>query len=195
MGIDACKETSMDLKHMKHLLALADERNFVDLKRVEWMAPPALHRTIEPPEGSDVGKKLEVELLVPVMVNGRAAPPATAVKGLIELKTGGRFGGGLMVKKRELEKPLLPVPDAGLRVYTLATPGLATKAAGTVAVTRFPRAAPVLSTATVVARGLPFHCTTVFSTKPPPWMESVKSPLPALICEGERKETKAPVLF
>src|SRR5260370_33373210 len=111
------------------------------------------------------------------------------------VSTGIGFGGGLMMKAMGLERPFWPAPDAGFKVIMVATPGLVTKAAGTVAVTMFPRAAPVLSTGTVVARGLPFHCTTGFRTKPLPFTVIVKSALPALIWEGERKETEAPVLL
>src|SRR5229473_920402 len=110
-------------------------------------------------------------------------------------RPGSGLGGGLMIKATGLERPLFPAPEAGFSVMIVATPGLTTSVAGTVAVTMFPRAAPVLSTGTVVARVLPFHCTTVFRTKPEPRRVSVKSPLPALTCEGDRKDNTAPVLF
>src|SRR5260370_17260890 len=97
------------------------------------------------------------------------------------VRIGRALGGGLMMKAEGLESPLFPAPEAGLRVMMVATPGFATNAAGTVAVTVFPRAAPVLSVGTVVARGLPFHCTTVLRTKPEPWSVILKSPLPAPI--------------
>src|SRR5260370_23804521 len=115
--------------------------------------------------------------LVPVKVMGRSAGAgATAAFGLMLVSVGCGFGGGLMMKAMGLERPLFPAPVAGFRVKTVATPGFPTKAAGTVAVTTFPSAAPVLSTGTIVARGLPLHCTTVFRTKPEPWRVSVKSP-------------------
>ena len=85
------------------------------------------------------------------------------------------------------------MPVAGFRVITVALPGLATSVAATVAVTEV--TFPALLVATVVGMVLPFHWTTVFATKPPPFTVSVKSRLPALICEGERKSNVAPVLF
>src|SRR5216683_4688145 len=153
--------------------------------------PPTAQFTCEACVGSELERKL---VPVNVMLSGAVAP-ITAAFGLLLASVGARLGSGLMQKATGLERPLFPAPEAGFRVMTVATPGFPTKAAGTVAVTTFPRAAPVLSTGTIVARGLPLHCTTVFRTKPEPWMASVKSPLPALIWAGERKEMKAPVLF
>ena len=123
---------------------------------------------------------------------------AGEVFGLMLVRLGSGFGGGLMMKAMGLERPFWPAPEAGLRVMIVATPGFATSVAGTVAVTVFPRAAPALSVGTVVARDLPFHCTTVFRTKPLPLTVKVKSAqlaLQALIWAGERKDTRAPVLF
>jgi hypothetical protein len=137
-----------------------------------------------------VGKKL-----LPVMVRGKEAPPATAVRGLIELNTGTGFAGGLMTKEMVLERPLFPAPVAGLSVLTVAIPVVATNAAGIVAVTMFPSTVPALLVGTVVVRVFPFHCTTVFATKVPPFTVSVKSPLPALMTEGESDMMVAPVLF
>ena len=131
----------------------------------------------------------------PLSINVNDGLPAGALAGLIPVSPGKGFGGGLMVKASGLERPFCPAPDAGFTVMMVATPGLATSAAGTVAVTMFPMATPVLSTGTVVAKGLPFHCTTVFRTKPCPFTVRVKSTLPALIWAGERKARPAPVLF
>ena len=120
-----------------------------------------LHFTCEPPEGSEAGRKPE-----PLRVKVKSGLPTTLVLGAMFVSTGIGFGGGLMMKAMGLERPFWPAPDAGFKVIMVATPGLVTKAAGTVAVTMLPKAAPLLSTGTVVARGLPFHCTTVFRTKP-----------------------------
>ncbi len=80
---------------------------------------------------------------------------------------------------------------------TVATPGLATNAAETVAVTE--STFPALSRVTVVGMVVPFHCTTVFATKPLPVTVSVKPvqalPTQALIWAGERVVIEAPVLF
>src|SRR5207237_598105 len=78
-----------------------------------------------------------------------------------------------------LDRPLFPAPEAGLRVLTVATPGLATSAAGTAAVSF--KMFPPLSSVAVVLSGFPFHCTTVWVTKPRPFTVSTKSALPALI--------------
>ena len=110
--------------------------------------------------------------------------------------------GLLMMKVMVLESPFCPAPEAGFIVSTVAVPGLVSIAAGTTAVTTFPRAAPVLSTGTVVTSRLPFHWTTVFSTKPAPFSVKIISAqvVPcaethAGICEGDRKDSAAPVLF
>src|SRR5260370_42509510 len=99
------------------------------------------------------------------------------------VRTGSGFGGGLMMKAIGLERPLFPAPVAGLRVLAVATPDLATKAAETVAVTD--STFPAALVATFVGMGFPFHCTTVFGTKPRPFTGSVKFPGPALIRAGE----------
>ena len=157
-----------------------------------WV-PPILQFTWEACAGSAFARKFVPVNVMLSVCDGEVL--AGEVFGLMLVRLGSGFGGGLMMKAMGLERPLFPAPEAGLRVMMVATPGFATNAAGTVAVTVFPRAAPVLSVGTVVARGLPFHCTTVFRTKPAPWMVSVKSPLPALICEGDRNDNAAPVLF
>jgi len=146
-----------------------------------------LHFTWEPPEGSVAGRKFE-----PLRINVRLALPASAFEGLMLVRLGRGFGGGLILKGTGLERPLFPWPEAGFRVMTVATPGLATSAMGTIAVsfTIF----PALLSVGVVVRGLPFHCTTVLVTKPLPVTVSVKSAWPALIREGEREVIRAPVL-
>src|SRR5712664_4246827 len=113
------------------------------------------------------------------------------------VRTGKGFAGGLMMRAMGLERPLFPAPVAGFRVMTVATPGLATSAAETVAVTE--STFPAVSVVTVVGMVVPFQCTTVFATKPLPITVNVKpvqvEPLQALIWEGEREVIEAPVLF
>ena len=158
-----------------------------------FCAPAKLQFTWEPPEGSVEGRKPE-----PLSIKVSEAVPAGALAGLMPVRPGKGFGGGLITKAKGFESPLFPAPVAGFKVMMVATPDLAMSAAGTVAVTTFPSAAPVMSTGTVVVRVLPFHWTTVFRTKPLPFTVKVKSPqlaLQALIWAGERKESAAPVLF
>ena len=77
----------------------------------------------------------------------------------------------------------------------VATPDFATKAAGTTAVAMLPSMFPALSVGRVVTRVCPFHWTTVFATKVPPFTVSVKSGPPALMTDGEIDMIVAPVLF
>src|SRR5258707_1356640 len=118
--------------------------------------------TWDPPEGSVGGRKFE-----PLIINVNGAPPAGALAGGRGAGARKGFGGGLMTKARGLERPLFPAPEAGLRVMTVATPGLAINAAGTVAVSF--KMFPALSSVGAVLRGFPFHSTTVFVTNPPPF--------------------------
>ncbi len=111
---------------------------------------------------------------MPLTTSGRSTPGAAQVGETAETEGMGLEGLSMM-KARGLDKPFRPAPESGFTVSRVAVPGFASIAAGTTAVTRFPRAAPVLSTATVVARGLPFHCTTVLSTKPLPFNIKVRS--------------------
>src|SRR2546423_11090310 len=85
-----------------------------------------LQFTWDPPEGSVVGRKFE-----PLSINVNCAPPAGALAGAMLVSPGQGLGGGLMMKARGLERPLFPAPETGLRVMTVATPGLAISAAGT----------------------------------------------------------------
>ena len=142
----------------------------------------------DPPEGSVGGRKFE-----PLTINVNCALFAGALAGLMAVRPGKGFGGGLMMKAMGLDRPLFPAPEAGLRVLTVATPGFATSAAGTAAVSF--KMFPPLSSVAVVLSGFPFHCTTVWVTKPRPFTVSTKSALPALIWAGERKASEAPVLF
>ncbi len=155
-----------------------------------WV-PPILQFTWEACVGSEFARKL-----VPVNVTLSVCDAevlAGEVFGLMLVSVGIGFGGGLMMKAMGLERPLFPVPEAGFKVLTVATPALATSAAETVAVTdsTFPEEFVV----TVVGMVVPFHCTTVFATKPLPLTVRTKSPLLALIWEGEREKIEAPVLF
>ena len=149
---------------------------------------PEFQWTWDPPEGSDVGRKL-----LPVIVRVTGALPAAALVGDIEETTGSGLPAGLMMNAMELESPFCPAPDAGLRVLTKAVPTLATRAAGTVAVTL--STLPAESVDTAVAMVFPFHCTTVLATNPWPVTVSVKSVLPALMVDGESTLIAAPVGF
>src|SRR5580692_2768875 len=90
---------------------------------------PEFQCTCEPPDGSEVGRKF-----VPLTVSVKEALPAAALVGDIEVIVGRALPGGLTMNARELESPLFPAPDAGLKVLTNAVPGLATSAAVTVPV-------------------------------------------------------------
>src|SRR6202140_4170086 len=67
---------------------------------------------------------------------------AGEVFGLMLVRPGSGFGGGLMMKAMGLERPFWPAPEAGLRVMIVATPGFATSGAGTGAGTGVPRGGP-----------------------------------------------------
>jgi hypothetical protein len=123
------------------------------------------------------------------------ADPATAVFGVMLVRTGSGFGGGLITNAMGLERPLRPEPVAGLNVMMVETPEFATKAAGTFAVMILPSIFPALSVGSVESRVFPFHCTTVPFTKGPPFTVSTKSGPPALMTEGETEKITAPVLF
>ena len=91
---------------------------------------PRFQRTCEPPDGSDVGRKL-----LPLTVRVNDGLPAAAVFGEIEVMAGTGLPGGLMINVRVFDRPLFPVPEKGFSVLTEAVPGLAISAAATVAVT------------------------------------------------------------
>src|ERR1700722_15912069 len=71
---------------------------------------PRLKRTCEPPVGSDMRMKL-----VPVMVMVNEAAPAAAEVGDIEEIVGIGLAAGFTRKVTTLERPLVPVPEWGLR--------------------------------------------------------------------------------
>jgi len=106
--------------------------------------PKELHMTCDPPEGSDVGRKL-----LPATVNVNAALPASVQVGEIEETDGNGFPGGLMMNATGFESPFVPAPECGLSVFTKAVPALATSDAGTVAV--IPVTLPLVSVVTTVA--------------------------------------------
>ena len=60
-------------------------------------------------------------------------PHAAMLVGAIDVNVGMGLGGGLMMKVTGFDSPLLPAPENGFCVITVAVPGLATNAAGTVA--------------------------------------------------------------
>src|SRR5258708_2264779 len=153
--------------------------------------PPILQFTWEACVGSEFERKfVPVSVMLSVC---DAEVLAGEVFGLMLVSVGIGFGGGLMMKAMGLERPLFPVPEAGFKVLTVATPGLATSAAETVAVTD--STLPEEFVVTVVGMVVPFHCTTVFATKPPPLTVRTKSPLLALIWEGEGEKLEQPDWF
>ncbi len=143
---------------------------------------PRLKRTCEAWVGSVDARKLE-----PFTVRVKEAAPAAAEVGVIEVTVGTGLAAGLMRKLTTFERPLVPVPECGLRVWTKAVPGLAMRSAETVAVS-------VLALTTVVGMVLPFHWTTDLATYPLPVLSEVPDTVsvnpapPALACEGAMKE-------
>src|ERR1700674_1677701 len=105
-------------------------------------------------------------------------PHAAMLVGAIAVNVGMGLGGGLMMKVTGFDSPLLPAPENGFCVITVAVPGLATNAAGTVAVT-LSTTVLVWSRGTVVLRFCPFQVTYVCATNLLPLTVSVKSGLPA----------------
>lgn len=149
--------------------------------------PFAFQFTVEPPVGSEVGIKL-----LPVRVNMRAPLPGAAEVGEMESSSGRGFGGGLITNAMGLERPLFPLPECGLKVLTLARPGLLTSDAGTAAVKD--RMLELASNTGVVTRLLPFHWTTVLVMNPEPNRVMVKFAEPAPTFEGDKEMSLAPVL-
>ena len=76
-----------------------------------------------------VGKKL-----LPLRVSVNDGLCAATCDGVMELSVGIGLGGGFTINAREFERPLVPAPECGLSVFTKEVPGVATSAAGTVAV-------------------------------------------------------------
>ena len=120
-------------------------------------------------------------------------PHAAMLAGAIDVNVGMGLAGGLMIKVTGFDSPLLPAPENGFCVITVAVPGLATNAAGTTAVT-LSTIVLVESRLTVVLSFCPFQVTYVCGTNLLPLIVSVKSGLPALTFEGDKNDINAPVL-
>jgi hypothetical protein len=114
--------------------------------------------------------------------------------GAIDVSVGMGLGGGLIMNVTGFDSPLFPAPENGFCVITVAVPGLATNDAGTTAVT-LSTIVLVESRATVLTSFFPFQVTYVCATNPLPFIVNVKSGLPALMFEGDKNATDAPVLF
>jgi hypothetical protein len=121
-------------------------------------------------------------------------PHAAIVAGATDVSVGRGLGGGFIIKVTGFDSPLLPAPENGFWVITVAVPGLATNAAGTAAVTLV-TTVPVASRITLVSSFFPFQVTYVCATNGLPLIVNVKSGLPALMFEGDKKNTRAPVLL
>ena len=112
---------------------------------------------------------------LPFTVNVNAWLPAVMVFGLRELIV----GAATIVKSRVLD---VTPPDDTL---TCAVPTLATKFAGTVAVSSF-------ALWKFVDSAEPFHCTVAPDTNPVPFAVSVNDALPAVIVSGLRPLSAGP---
>src|SRR6266849_9540060 len=97
-----------------------------------WV-PPILQFAWEACAGSAFARKFVPVNVMLSVCDGEVL--AGEVFGLMLVRLGSGFGGGLMMKAMGLERPLFPAPEAGLRGMIVATPALATSAAETVAVT------------------------------------------------------------
>ena len=86
------------------------------------------------------------------------------LEGVRELNVGTGLGGKLMMKVVGFERPLLPAPEKGFWVMTVAAPGLATNAADITALTE--TMLPAVSRLSVVVSFFPFHSMKVLATKP-----------------------------
>src|SRR2546425_12883163 len=93
-------------------------------------------------------------------------PQAGRLLGLMLVMFGVGFAGGLMMKAMGLDRPLLPVPVAGVRGITVALPGLATRAAATVAGYQGPVSTP--AGLAPGGNGFPIPLAKSFFTKAPP---------------------------
>jgi hypothetical protein len=129
--------------------------------------------------------------LEPERVKANEALPGAAEVGEMEDSTGKGFGCGLMMNTMVFERPLSVVPECGFNVLTRAVPTAVMSDLSTVAVNV--RTLLLASVVTVVGIVLPFHCTTVFATKPAPKRFIMKVSPPALAFEGDRELSLAPV--
>ena len=112
---------------------------------------------------------------VPVRVNVKAAPPAAAEAGAIEVSVGPETV--LIVKDRV---PDVPPPGAGLVTVTVAVPAVAMSAAVIAAVS-------CVALANVVVLAAPLNFTSDVDTKPVPLTVRVKAAPPAVALVGERE--------
>ena len=112
---------------------------------------------------------------VPVRVNVKAAPPAAAEAGAIEVSVGPETA--LIVNDRV---PDVPPPGAGFVTVTLAVPAVA-MSAGVIAAVN----CVALTNAVVLAA--PLNFTTDVDTKPVPFTVRVKAAPPAVALVGERE--------
>ena len=112
---------------------------------------------------------------VPVRVNVKAAPPAEAEAGAIEVSVGPETA--LIVNDR---LPEVPPPGAGLVTVTVAVPAVAISAAVIAAVN-------FVALTNVVVLEAPLNFTTDVDTKPVPLTVRVKAAPPAVALVGERE--------
>ena len=67
--------------------------------------------------GSVFVRKLEpLKVMFRICVEEVLAGDTFGVRGTVVESAGGGFDGGLILKKREFERPLLPAPEAGFTV-------------------------------------------------------------------------------
>jgi len=112
---------------------------------------------------------------VPVRVNVKAAPPAVAEVGAVEVSVGPETA--LIVKDR---LPDVPPPGAGLVTVTVAVPAVAISAAVIAAVN-------FVALTKVVVLAAPLNFTTDVGTKPVPLTVRVKAAPPAVALAGDRE--------
>src|SRR5258706_7309417 len=95
-----------------------------------WVRP-ILQFSWEACVGSAFARKLVPISVMPSVCDAEVL--AGEVFGLMLVRVGIGFGGGLIMKTMGLERPLFVALVAGFRVMMVATPGLAISAAGTIA--------------------------------------------------------------
>jgi hypothetical protein len=111
---------------------------------------------------------------VPVRVNVKAAPPAVAEVGAIDVSAGAE---PLIANMRV---PDVPPPGAGFVTVTVAVPAVAISAAVITAVS-------FVALTKVVVLAAPLNFTTDVDTKPVPLTVRVKAAPPAVALAGERE--------
>ena len=110
---------------------------------------------------------------VPVIVNVKAAPPAVAVAGAVEVSAGDE--AALIVNDTEAD---VPPPGAGFVTVTGAVPAVAISAAVIAAVN-------CVAFTNVVVLAAPLNFTTDVETNPVPFTVRVKAAPPAVALVGE----------